>query len=260
MFHAGRRIKDGLDAVVVHLRNGIKLVVVAACAADRRAQERERGRRHQVVHGIQPIAAAFGAQAQEPRGDHRLVGLGRDFIARQLLFHKSVIRLVGVERVDEVIAVAIHLGAVHIELVAAGVGIPHQIHPVPRPAFAVVRRGQQCVDQPRPRIRRRVLHKRVGLGRCRRQAEHVQVGAAHQRATVGRCDRRQALTGHRVEQERVNRVRVPPRTVHRRHRRAHGRHVGPVGPFLVGDGAQFARAQGVHVFNRVPHRLGHRRQ
>src|SRR5262249_53788695 len=66
---------------------------------------------------------------------------GDVLVARELLFDKAVVRLIGVERVHKVIAVAPRFGTVTIKLEAIGIGVTCKVHPVTRPALAIVRRS-----------------------------------------------------------------------------------------------------------------------
>ena len=70
------------------------------------------------------------------------------FVAGELLEQEAVVRLVGVEDADDVVAIApgVRPGQILLAL-ALGVGVAGQVEPVPAPALAVARRGQQPVDQ-----------------------------------------------------------------------------------------------------------------
>ena len=180
-----------------------------------------------------------------------------ELVARDLLPDEAIVGLVRVERLDQVVAVAVHLGPVHVELEPAGVRVADQIHPVARPALAVVRRGQQAIDQPRPRVGRGVVDEGVDLGGRRRQAEHVEVRAAHQRPLAGRGRRRQPARLHGRQQEGVDRVAAPRRVRHRRRRAAHRLDEGPVGAFGVGDRPLFQLRHLRRRRGRVRRRLRH---
>ena len=89
-----------------------------------------------------------------------------DLVTSQLLDQEPVVRLVVVQCVDHVIAIPPGVRLVAVALVAVGLGIAHQIEPVPRPALAVLRTGQQAVDHLRDRIGRPILDKRPNLLRA----------------------------------------------------------------------------------------------
>src|SRR2546428_12844050 len=70
-----------------------------------------------------------------PAFTHFLIYFRRQLVARKLLQNEAVVRLVAVERADHVVAIAPHLGADLIVLVAVGIGVARQVQPVPRPAL-----------------------------------------------------------------------------------------------------------------------------
>ena len=58
------------------------------------------------------------------------------------------VRRVAVERLDQVVAVRPGIGPDPVLVVAVGLGEMDQVHPVPRPALAVMGAGEQAIDQP----------------------------------------------------------------------------------------------------------------
>ncbi len=124
---------------------GFELVIVTTSAAQRHAHENQRGGVDHVVELIEAIFLRVGrlvvprAQPREAQADQR-VGVGvRQLVAGKLLQKKAVVRLVVVERLDDVIAVAPHARLGRVALIAGGLGIAHHVEPVPGPAFAVRR-------------------------------------------------------------------------------------------------------------------------
>ena len=97
-----------------------------------------------------------------------------DFVAGKLLLHEAIIRLVVVERFDHVIAVAPHAGTIAVILEAVRLGVAHHVEPVLRPAFAVVRRRQQPIDELLIRIGCVIVDERIDLLRRRRQPGKVE--------------------------------------------------------------------------------------
>jgi len=94
------------------------------------------------------LVVFINSQPQIHGADQR-VGIARArLIAGELLQNEPRIRLIGVERTNNVIAVAPRLGTVSILLVAVRFGVAHQVEPVPGPLFSVMRAGQQAIDQP----------------------------------------------------------------------------------------------------------------
>ena len=181
-----------LQRVVVALQNRIELVIVTACALKRQAERSLADRRNHVVQVVVPVLRVVAltnldsrTQAQERRGDAGIDGLAVHLVARQLLGEEDVVRLVLVESANDVIAIAPGIGAIVVVLVAVGVRIPRHIQPVASPAFAVVWRCEQLVDQPVPGARLVVSQERGQLARRGWQSEQIQIGAPHQRAAIG---------------------------------------------------------------------------
>ena len=105
-------------------------------------------------------------------------------VAGQLLDRELVERQVAVEGVDDPVAV-LPDRARGVDAVAVGVGVAGQVEPVPAPALAVVRRGEQPVDQPLVGVGPGVGEEGLDLGGRRRQAEQVEAEPADQRRAVG---------------------------------------------------------------------------
>ena len=110
---------------------------------------------------------------EEPGADDGLgiirAGLvaGQD-VPGQLLADEPVVRLVLVERVDDIVAIAGGLGHGVIGVVTGRVGVVCDIHPVPAPSLAVMRRGEQAVDDLGECIRAGIGEERINfLGRRR---------------------------------------------------------------------------------------------
>src|SRR4051812_45934049 len=68
-------------------------------------------------------------------------------ISGDLQAHKLIVRHVLVERLDDKIAIVVSTRAIPIELVTAALGKPHGVEPVPSPAFAVMRAGEQTIQK-----------------------------------------------------------------------------------------------------------------
>ena len=110
--------------------------------------------------------AADGQEAGRDQvlGPFAVVAGGQE-VAGDLLADELVVRLVGVERGDHPVAVSPGLGIHHVGL-AARLGEPRHVEPVPSPALAEPRRGQQPVDDLRERVGRRVGDERLDLLRA----------------------------------------------------------------------------------------------
>ena len=91
---------------------------------------------------------SHGPAAMNPSASMPVAGAGKQHVAGHLFLDEPAVRLVLVERPDHVIAVRPGVGARLVLVVAVGVAVMDHVEPVPAPALAVVRAGQQAVDQP----------------------------------------------------------------------------------------------------------------
>src|SRR5262245_21849403 len=73
---------------------------------------------------------------------------GREQVARDLLAEELVVGLVGIEGVDDPVAVSPGLGVDEVPLLARALGVPGDVQPVPAPPLAVLRRGEELIDDP----------------------------------------------------------------------------------------------------------------
>ena len=159
-------LEDGAEAVVVTLRDGVVLMVVAPCAAYGDAHHGRREDLHfigQNVHALVDEAAfvgvgGVGCGPQEAgRGEAVDLCLVRNLclfpavrhlIAGDLFGDELRVGLVGVERANHVIAVPPGEGANTIILAETfRIGVTRQIEPVLAPALAIVLRGQKAINQ-----------------------------------------------------------------------------------------------------------------
>src|SRR5260370_12943407 len=81
------------------------------------------------------------------RGNHTLRvflrrTLVRENIAGELLLNKLIVRLILVESVDNVVTIKPRLGYGIVSIIAGRVGVVHNVHPVPSPAFTVASGGE----------------------------------------------------------------------------------------------------------------------
>ena len=144
--------EERLQAVVVLLRNGIELVIVAAGAADGGAGEGlHRGAHHVVAVDVANSLLFDGAFADfdlsdpveraccdEAEGDDAVLRAGVEHVAGELLPHELRERLVLVKSANDVIAIRPGVGADLVLVVAVRVTVVNDIEPVPRPSLAVV--------------------------------------------------------------------------------------------------------------------------
>ena len=131
--------------VVVLLRDGIEHVIMATRAANRQAHEGFRGGLEHVVEPFELGGARVvrfvipDAEPVKTGGDQAVIVHVRQLVAGDLLHHEPVVRLVLVERADDVVAVFPDKRFFIVALVAVGLGEAHDVEPVAAPAFAVLR-------------------------------------------------------------------------------------------------------------------------
>ena len=214
------RREDGLQRVVVVLRDGVELVVVALGTVDRDARERADRVGHHVVAvevagdlavGLRLGHLAVADQVPRSGGDEAncllaVDRIGEEHVAGDLLLDEPGVGLVGVERADDVIAIGPGIRAGLVLVVAVRVAVVDDVEPVPGPAFAIARRGQQPVDE-------FFIGRRIGIGDegihffgRRRQARQVEREPADERAAVGDRRRRQLFLGELRADEEVDGV------------------------------------------------------
>ena len=128
------------------------------------------------------------------------------------------IRLVGVERVDHIIAIRPRVRPRLVLVVAVRLAVVHDVQPIRAPALAVARRGQQPINQSFIGVGAIVRDVRVDLLGRRRQAMQVERQATQQRAPVGLGRVMQPQLAMLRQDERVDR-RANPIRVDRRYLR-----------------------------------------
>ena len=229
------RGENSLERKILPLRKGIVFVVVTAGAGQ--GQPEERGAR-----GVDPVSVLIvfefagdharflqdGASGVEAGGETR-VGIAREkFVAGDLLLDETVERFVGVERTNDVVAIAIRVAEEEIGLEAAGVGVARDIEPVAAVALAVLRRGEEAVDKLRVGVGGLVGEERLDFFGRGRQTDEIERSAADE--GLARC------AGGGVEffgcesreDEAVDGRLRPRRVDHCGKRRAPGGDEGPV--------------------------------
>ena len=70
--------------------------------------------------------------------------LGQE-VAGDVFAQKLIVRHVGVQRADEIIAILIGVRNARVALAAERFRVAHPIHPMPRPAFAKMSRGKETI-------------------------------------------------------------------------------------------------------------------
>ena len=173
-------------------------MVMATRAANGHPEHRRADRVHHVIEFV--VARRFKfllsqlcrehARTEETGGHHREWIVRFNLVAGNLPAHKLVIRHIVVQRLDDKVAVVIGVMPVGVLLEAETVRVTGEVEPVAPPAFAVVRRVEQAIDNAlKRRTRIAIGHgkKRLRLLRGRRQADQVKVNTAQQRPVFRRA-------------------------------------------------------------------------
>ena len=231
-----------LQAVVIFLRDGIELVIVALRALHGHAVKRLHRARHHVIavqmprdHAVHLRLRHLGVSDEIPRPrrdePERLEAIARprkQHIARQLLLHETRVGLVLVEAADDVIAIGPGIRARLILVVAVRLAVVNDVQPVPRPALAVLRRREQSFHQLLVSLRVLVRRERLDLVRLRRQADEIEIHAANQRPPLRFRRLAKSFLAEFRDHERIHRVHHScPAGFHCGHRRLHERFERP---------------------------------
>ena len=252
---AGQRIdanvvglEERAQTIVILLRHRIVLMIVAAAALERDAEEG----RADVFHGVlQPDGAIEDIEvaAEVTRCTLHVLVARRQFVAGEHLDDHPVVALVLVERLDDPVAPPPDVSAAVAQLVdrpaPVPVAVPPDIHPVPAPALAVTRTGQQFVHDLLVGVRRVVGEEGVQLVSRRRQADQVEVNPAEQHFFFGGRSRLQAALLMFGGNEGVDRIACPSRVFHSRNWGSHRNLVCPMLPRVFRN--QFVRGLGALI-------------
>ncbi len=216
--------KDPGQRVIVLRGHGVKLVIVAAGATERKSQEGLADSIDLLIDGVH--ATLFLVRASNDFGaDHQEAGRGNLFVplflagagkkvARDLLTHELVERFVFVKRIDDVVpkAPCVVVGKVLVQPV--GIGVAGTIQPVAAPALAELLGAQQPIHHPLDRLRRVVVLKSFHLFWRGRQADEVERQAAQQDQFAGIAGWKQVLLFQFGEDETVDRAARPALVFH----------------------------------------------
>ena len=173
--------EQGRDLVILLLRDRVELVIVAAGAVDRQAEERlpERARRGPPARRTASPSASRtsprsvadlvpGPADEIARGDQGLEVVRVQHVAGDLLPDELVVGQVAVERLDHPVAVAPGVVADVVVLEALALAEPDDVQPVPRPSArrSGARRagGRPASRRRRRRCRRRTARPPPGSG------------------------------------------------------------------------------------------------
>ena len=210
--------EDRLQSVILLLRDRVEFVVVAPSAVYRQALKSRHGSRHHVVAIVRAgdllVERPFpqldvpdevpGAGRDETRRHDGLRVVGVQDITRQLLGDEAVVRLVGIECGDDVIAIRPGIRTRLVFVVAVRFAEMHHVEPVPSPALAVPRRIEQSVDQVFVGVLGPVRQKRCDFGGSGRQAGEIVGEPADERPLVSLGRRGQFLFVQFGRDERID--------------------------------------------------------
>ncbi len=151
--------EEAHQGVIILGVDRVEFMIVAARAGDGKTHKRFAGDVDHVVEAVGFVAANVDGRmdhfAHEPEagGDDRFVETFLRIEARRweqvagdVFFQELIVRDVGVEGADDVIAVVLRVRDRRFEFVTARFGVTDEIQPVPRPAFTELRRSEQGVD------------------------------------------------------------------------------------------------------------------
>ena len=207
-------VEDRVELVEFALRDRVEFVIVALRAADGQTEKGGAKCAHAIEHGFD--AELFGIDAAllidlgvavETGGDFLVEAGIRQEVAAELFDYELIVREIAVQCGDDPVTVFPNLAG-GIDRVAVGISIARDVEPRARPAFAVVRRGEEACDDAAKRGfaasrscsggscrggRRVVGEERRDLGGRGRETDEIEADAAEQGDAVGlggRGDRR----------------------------------------------------------------------
>ncbi len=164
-------IEDGEDFVEVSLRDWVVLVRVTLSTADRQAEPRGSGRVDAIDDRFDAKLFLIGSSflvdqrvAVKAGGDELLGRCVRQQVAGKLFQRELVERHVGVDRVDDPLAVLPNLAS-RIDREAIRVGVACDVEPMPSMPLAIGRRREQSIHESLVGIRFRVIHEVMYLVR-----------------------------------------------------------------------------------------------
>ena len=148
---------------------------MAPGAGNRKAKECGASRRDKVIHLIRTRPGVvfdnvFRPSRQVARRDERSWVAGSQLIPGKLMLKKCVVRHVLIEGIDDPVAVPPGIWSVFIAFKAAGVCVADDVQPVASPALAVLRAGEEAIDNLWPSIRTAVLFECLNFFKCGGQA------------------------------------------------------------------------------------------
>ena len=260
-----RRFEDRPQAEVIGLRDRVVLVVMTLGTTHREPQQRCRDNLQHVPHHqvrglfrVPPRGGLVDPHPQKARGHQflDLLGsqvvprLGNQFVPGQLLGHKLVERLVGIERPNHVVAVlvSVRAGCVFVAI-PFRIGITGNVEPVAAPPLSIGGRFEVVVDHFLVGVGTRIGEVLVDLDLGRGQTGQVKGHPPQQGQPVGFGSQSQSLVPQPRNDKLVDRgphkvsLGIGRLLGRAGHRPGHLRGLGaiqrlekPVSPFFGSDG------------------------
>ena len=183
-------MEDTCERIVVLLRDRIELVIVAAGAGNRQAQEATSQGVDAIVEFIGSgfsrvgILVVLGTESKVAECSEISQPFGfvdRHHIGSDLVFDKKVEGHVGIEGLNNPIAIPVPVGVrLDAERVRLILGVPRHIEPVAAPSFPVSWRIQEPIDQLGKGVGVLIGKKGIDFLRSWRQAGQVKACASNQ--------------------------------------------------------------------------------
>ena len=184
-------VEEGEEPKVFLLRDRIEFVIVALAAADGQSEPHRASRGDAIkdrinaeLLGVNAALAVHLRVAMEPGGNELRRRRFFNEIAGELFDREAVERHVRIHRADDPVAIRPDR-ARRINAVSIAVRISRLVEPPASPAFAVVRRFQQPLDEIFVSARIRVIHERIHFAHGRRQAGEIERHAPDERLARG---------------------------------------------------------------------------
>ena len=193
VFHRAGALEDPGQCVVISSRDRIELVVVASSTPEGESEEGSTDGIDLFVDDVVfhlafiDFGEHFGSQREEPGGNESSVlvcdgfaGAGRHQVTGDLVAEKLVKRPVGIQRVDDPIAVPPGVAVSDVLVESIRVGVAGDIEPVSPPFLTVVRAGQKSFDDTFPGTGSGVGQEGCDLSRRGRQSGEIEADASEE--------------------------------------------------------------------------------
>jgi len=184
-------VQEREELEILGVRDGIEFVSVALAAADGQAQPRGAGGGDAVDDGVvtefEGIDAAFFVEhgvAVKAGGDEVVWRGVRKKVAGDLFDRELIEGHIGVEGFDDPVPVGPD-NAAAVFFVAVGVGVTREVEPAARPAFTVLRRGEQCIDETLVAVGSGVFNEGIGFRERGGHAGEIEMKAPRERVAIG---------------------------------------------------------------------------